>query len=55
MSEVDSVMSIPPNDLLVKFDVLHHRVAQQGKKKFVVGILILLLRYDINAAVFISF
>eukprot|EP00795_Rhopilema_esculentum_P001653 gene1653-16120_t len=42
MSEVDSVMSIPPNDLLVKFDILHHRVAQQGKKKFVLYTIVIM-------------
>ena len=30
-------MSLPPNDLIVKFDVLQHRVVQKGKKKYVVS------------------
>ena len=30
-------MSLPPNDLVVKFDVLHHRVVHKGKKRYVVS------------------
>ncbi len=36
--EVDSIMSIPAEDLVVKFDVLQHRLVQDGKKKFAVRI-----------------
>ena len=39
IGEVDSVMSIPPSDLTVKFDILRHRVVQEGKKKYVVCVL----------------
>jgi len=42
LSEVDSIMSLPPNDLIVKFDVLQHRVVQKGKKKYVLYTIIVM-------------
>eukprot|EP00794_Sanderia_malayensis_P018588 gene18588-20454_t len=53
MSEVDSVMSIPTEDMVVKFDVLNHRVVQEGKQKYVLYTVIVMEvpKLDIDQAI----